>query len=95
MANRERDRPTAADQRHQVLQPAGEAEAVQPIVGGAATVSSIAARARCARTGRCTRNPVAGVVEVAMTARYDPATAGRSGPGNVVDNLAELPAQGA
>ncbi len=76
MANRNAtDPPLPTSGTRYCSQPA-RLEAVQPIVGGAATVSSIAGSGRgYARTGRCTRNPVAGVVEVAMTARYDPATA--------------------
>jgi hypothetical protein len=77
MANRNAtDPPLPTSGTRYWSQPA-RPEAVQPIVGGAATVRSIAGSGRgYARTGRCTRNRAEGVVEVAMTGRYvpDPAT---------------------
>jgi hypothetical protein len=73
MANRNAtDPPLPTSGTRYWSQPA-RLEAVQPIVGGAATVRSTAGSGRgYARTGRCTRNPAEGVVEVAMTGRYDP-----------------------
>jgi hypothetical protein len=77
------DPPLPASGTRYGSQPA-RPEGAQPVVGGAASVRPAAGSGRgWARTGRCTR--IAGgslpaarvVVEVAMSARYDAATAPR------------------